>query len=316
MNENILVIDDEEDILSVIENYLAREEYRVRTASSGAEGIKLFMAEPSDLLIIDMRMPDIDGLEVMQQIRQIDEDAEFIILTGYPSIENAVQAMKEYRAYDYLTKPLTDVDSLYVTVDLALERRRLYREKKALVEKLKQRNNELQGEIEVRKRIEKALQRSKQDLCKKKEELETESKKLEETNITLRVLLRKGDEDKKELEEKVLHNVEKMIKPYLEQLKSNRLTEKQRIYADIIEKSLDEIISPFARKFSSGLLNLTPQELRLTDFIRQGKTSKEIAQLMNLSARTIESHRNSIRQKLGIKNKKTNLKTHLLSFEA
>ncbi len=200
MNEKILVIDDEKDILFVIESYLANQGFRTRTASCGTEGIKLFVAEPADLLIIDIKMPDIDGLEVMKQIRQIDEDAEFIIMTGYPSIENAVSAMKEYRAYDYLTKPLENIDNIYITVELALERRRLRQEKKALVEKLKQRNNDLQQEIEVRKRIEKALQKSKQELCKKKKDLKKESEKLEETNITLRVLLRKGAEDKKDLE--------------------------------------------------------------------------------------------------------------------
>ena len=156
----------------------------------------------------------------------------------------------------------------------------------------------------------KALSASK----KKQKELETKSKELEEVNAALRVLLKKREEDKIDLEEKVLSNVKRTIEPYLEKLQQSKLNEIQKAYLEIIQTNLNDIISPFARNFSSIFYRLTPQENQIVNHIKQGKTNKEIAAIMNLSLKTIEFHRTNIRKKLGLKTRKDNLKTHLLSF--
>ena len=82
----------------------------------------------------------------------------------------------------------------------------------------------------------------------------------------------------------------------------------------IIESNLNDIISPFVCGLSINLLNFTPTELQVANLVKQGKTTKEIASILNLSAKTIEFHRDNIRKKLGIKNRKINLRTHLLSL--
>ncbi len=84
---------------------------------------------------------------------------------------------------------------------------------------------------------------------------------------------------------------------------------------DIVESNLKDIVSPFARGISTEFLKLTPTEIQVANLIREGKTTKEIANLMTLSAKTIEFHRDNIRRKIGIKNKKINLRTHLLSIQ-
>ena len=137
---------------------------------------------------------------------------------------------------------------------------------------------------------------------------------LEEANTALKVLLKQREEDKIELEEKVLLNVRELIFPYLEKLKMKKLGEKQRAYIGIIESNLNDIVSPFVHGLSSKLIKLSPTELQVTNLIKQGNTTKEIAEIMNLATSTIDFHRNNIRKKIGIHNKKINLKTYLSSY--
>ena len=168
------------------------------------------------------------------------------------------------------------------------------------------------------KQAEEILQKSHKELerkvKKRTKELEINNRQLQELNTALKVLLSKKDEDKNILEENILSNVNKLILPYLEKVKKNSLDEKQKLYLGILESNLKEIISPFSKKLSSKYMNLTPAEIQVADFVKHGKRTKEIAAILNLSFKTIESHRESIRKKLGIKNKRTNLRSYLISL--
>jgi PAS domain S-box-containing protein len=162
-------------------------------------------------------------------------------------------------------------------------------------------------DITDRKQVEETLKQRGVDL-----EMKTIS--LEEANTALKVLLKQREEDKIELEKKVVLNVRELILPYLEKLKMKKLGETQQNYLNIIESNLNDIVSPFVHDLSSKLIKLSPTELQVTNLIKQGNTSKEIAEIMNLAKSTIDFHRNNIRRKFGIKNKKTNLRTYLSSF--
>jgi PAS domain S-box-containing protein len=161
--------------------------------------------------------------------------------------------------------------------------------------------------ITQRKQAERALK-------EKEVELEIKANNLEEVNTALRVLLKRREEDKSELEEKVLSNVKDLVLPYLERLNKTRLDNNQKSCVDILESNLKEVISPFSRKLSSKYLGLTPTEIRVADLIKDGKITKEIAEFMNVSDKTVQTHRDSIRKKIGIKHKKVNLRTYLLSM--
>jgi PAS domain S-box-containing protein len=159
------------------------------------------------------------------------------------------------------------------------------------------------------------LKRIEQELREREKELKIKTRNLEETNTALRVLLKSRDEDKIELEEKVLLNVKELVAPFLEKLKKSGMDEKQKAYADILESNLNDITSPFSQNISSTFYHLTPSEIQVANLIKLGRTSKDIAELLNVSHRTIEAHRENIREKIGLKNKKTNLRTHLLSLQ-
>ena len=175
-------------------------------------------------------------------------------------------------------------------------------------EELAKANEELQAEITERNQAEQALR-------EREKELEIKTNSLEEVNAALRVLLTGRDEDRTEIEEKVLFNVKELVVPFLERLKKSQLDPKQLSYIDILETNLNNIISPFSHTLSTKYLSLTPTEIQVANLIKEGKTTKEIGEMMVLSPRTIETHRKNMRRKLGLEKKKENLRSHLLTFQ-
>jgi DNA-binding CsgD family transcriptional regulator len=163
-------------------------------------------------------------------------------------------------------------------------------------------------DITERKLAEKAMR-------EREAELEIKTNSLEEVNTALRVLLRRREEDKAEIEEKVLLNVRELVVPFLGRLKKSQLDPKQLSYTDILESNLNDIISPFSRTLSAKYLSLTPKEIQIANLIKQGKSTKDIGALMVLSPRTIETHRKSLRKKLGLEKKKRNLRSRLMTFQ-
>jgi len=122
------------------------------------------------------------------------------------------------------------------------------------------------------------------------------------------------DKDRGDLEDKILHNVRELVVPYLEKLKETDLDRKQNSCIDIAVSNLNDIISPFSRSLSAQYRHLTPSEIQIANLLKQAKTTKEIAELLNLSTRTIETHRKNIRKKLGLLDRKSNLRTHLMAI--
>ena len=156
-----------------------------------------------------------------------------------------------------------------------------------------------------------AWKQTEKDLIKREQELEMKSRNLQELNTALRVLLKQREEDRGELEEKVLSNVKQFVLPYMERIKKGQMDAKSMAYVHILESNLSDIISPFSRKLSSKYMNLTPKEIQVANLIRDGKTSKEIADILNVSRSTVDIHRYRIRNKLGLKSQKFNLRSHL-----
>jgi GAF domain-containing protein/DNA-binding CsgD family transcriptional regulator len=165
---------------------------------------------------------------------------------------------------------------------------------------------QIKKDIEFRKKAEKDLQMREQDL-------QIKTRNLEEANIALNVLLIKRENDKKELEEKILLNVRDNIIPLIERMKTSRCTADQNVILALLEKNLNEIVSPFLQQLTFRYSNLTQKQIQIIQFIREGKSSKEIGSLMNLTPRAVDYHRAIIRQKIGLKNKGATLQSFFLT---
>ena len=155
------------------------------------------------------------------------------------------------------------------------------------------------------------------DITERKEterELEAKSLSLEEVNTALKVLLQQRERDKDEVEDQILHNVKDLVLPYIERIKQRHMDQQQTAYLNILETNLKNIISPFMQKLTSVHGSFTPAEINVANFIRDGKTVKEIAKIIGVSESSINTHRQHIRNKLGLANQKTNLKTYLMSL--
>ncbi|HDL17919.1 MAG TPA: sigma-54-dependent Fis family transcriptional regulator [Bacteroidetes bacterium] len=127
MEINILIVDDEEDIGFALQHGLSKDGYHVTTILSGEEGVEYIKNNLIDLVLLDIRLPEKDGFQVLQEIKEIDPDILVVMMTAFPNIEPAIRAMK-LGAYDYLTKPFQNLSEVRLIVNKALETQRLRRE--------------------------------------------------------------------------------------------------------------------------------------------------------------------------------------------
>nr|MBN2276842.1 sigma-54-dependent Fis family transcriptional regulator [candidate division Zixibacteria bacterium] len=156
---SILVIDDKESMRTMLSNALTEEGYSVDTVEDGQKGLDLARLKNFDLAVTDLKMPDVDGLQVLSGLKNIDNDMSVIIMTAYGTVETAVAAMKN-GAYDFITKPF-DPDHLTVIIERALENRRLIAENSLLREELAQNLgfSEIIGQNEKMKEVSRLIQK-------------------------------------------------------------------------------------------------------------------------------------------------------------
>lgn len=131
----ILLIDDEKSIRNVLRDILLHEGYQVEEAADGEKGIQLLKEKTFDLVLCDIKMPKMDGLEVLQQIMQLHPDLPVIMISGHGTIETAVDAVKK-GAYDFIAKP-PDLNRLLITIRNALDKNALVKETRVLKKKVK-----------------------------------------------------------------------------------------------------------------------------------------------------------------------------------
>jgi DNA-binding CsgD family transcriptional regulator len=158
------------------------------------------------------------------------------------------------------------------------------------------------------------LKLAEEALRESREAVSEQKQSLEEANIALKVLLKQRESDKTDLERNVLSNVKTLVFPYVERLKKARLKPKEKTLVGIIDTHLKDIVSPLLQHMTNASILLTPQEIQVATLVKDGKTSKEIADILFISETTVHFHRKNLRKKFGLKNRQTNLRAYLMSM--
>jgi DNA-binding NarL/FixJ family response regulator len=285
---DILVIDDDPFLCEIVTDFLEEHDYTCRMAHSGVNGLRLFEERRPDMVLLDIRMPKMTGLDILKILREEAPDMPVIMISGTSDLADIVQILR-LGAWDYLMKPITDMELLRHAIEKALERAQLLRDNRRYHEQL---------EVQVRERTA-ALQEA--------------NTSLERKNAALHELMDTIRTDREHTNQVIASNIEKVILPLLTSLEHG-LSPKQKKIALQIRRNFAEITSPFVDTLAKNLATLTPTEIRVCNLIRRGLATKEIAQLESLSAGTISVHRKSIRRKLGIANQKVNMVTFLDSL--
>jgi len=326
----VLIVDDTQIEIQIMATALSMKGYQTAVAMNGREALDNVEKILPDLILLDIMMPGMDGFEVCRTLKGSAStmDIPVIFLTVKDEIEDIVKGF-DAGAVDYVTKPFNSAE-LLARVRTHVELKKKNDNEKYLIsrltatlaeqrqaeEALRQAHDNL--ELMVEERTTELLLKNRQ-LIEEIEErkrtevnLELKSQKLEEFNTALKVLLNQRQADKKSLEEWVMANIKNLIMPHIKKLKKTILKEtKAAVYVNIIESNLKNITSSFSQTLSSKYLNLTSKEIQVANLIKEGKISKDIAALLNVSGRTVDFHRKNIRSKLGLQKKKENLQSSL-----
>lgn len=333
----ILYMEDDNGLARLMQRRMQREGFEVDLAADGQQGLAKLEERAYDLLLVDYKMPILNGLEVIRRLSLAGKLPLTVMVTGAGDEATAVEAMR-LGAADYIVKDLDGgyLELMPVVAEKLLRHRQLVHAKekaerdlreayenleKLVAErtsKLRQTNRALKRELSQRSLVEALLKGAGESLERQVEdqtaELKAKTEHLEELEVALKVLLQKRDEDRRNMEENLIHNVKSLILPHLEKLKTLESSARGKIHIEMMESHIHQITSPMARRLSSHYYSLTPTEIRIAGLIREDKSTKEIAQALNVSESAVIYHRNNIREKLGLKHQKINLRTHLQSF--
>jgi DNA-binding response OmpR family regulator/DNA-binding CsgD family transcriptional regulator len=328
----ILIVDDTSIDLQVLAMILGKDGYQIAAAVEGKQALDIVGKISPDLILLDIMMPGMDGFEVCKILKASPNkrDIPIIFLTVKDEMADILSGY-EAGAVDYVIKPFNSAE-LLARVRTHVELKKKRDNEKELISKLT-------IALAEQKRVEDALQRAHDNLERLVEErtaelvqknrqlmeeigerrraedaLDIKSRNLEESNTALKVLLIQREKDKEDLEERVLSNIKNLIMPNIEKLKRTHEITGNLAHLKILESNLKDITCSFSNKISSKYLNLTAKEIQIANFVKEGRSSKDIAELMNVSERTIDFHRKNIRIKFGIKNKKENLRSCLLNL--
>lgn len=278
--KKIMVVESELLATVNIKEDLLQSGYEVlASVTNGEDAIRAATEAPPDLILMDIVLDGpMGGIEAAIAIRKT-HPIPIIYLTAEADAET-VESSKATEPFGYLTKPCS-LSTIIGMIEVALSK------------------NKIDTEAQARAR------------GSFKDALLTKVTQVEELNIALKVLQEQRGLERREIEQKIQTNLTKLVMPSLQALENSKLTESQRIQVESIRINL-QLLAETQVSLSGGCLSrLSSTEMQVANYVKAGKSTKEIAQFLNIASSTINTHRDSIRKKLGIKNIKINLKKEL-----
>jgi len=294
-----LIVDDQPANLKVLFRFLTEQNIDVHILENGEQTLEMLTHSLPDIILLDVMMPGMDGFTLCRKIKADKRTAAIpvIFLSALDDVEDKITGF-EAGGVDYITKPFQQAEVLIrLNTQLALQ---------GAFSEIKTLSSNLEDRVRERTR---ELQESNSQLQQKRMEIE-------KNNIAMRVLLDQYQMAREDLEEQMAVRLQKLVFPYLDLLRQDMTTVQQKEYLAIIRTHLDAMTEPLTKKLANPLWQLTPREVLVADLVKQGKSTKEIAQILKISPRTAERYRNTIRKKIGLINKKISLHAYLCSTVA
>lgn len=289
-HHRVMIVDDDSTNISVLRTLL-EPSFTVQISKSGKHAIMLASHTKPDLILLDILMPDVDGYTVCQSLKT-DENTKHIpviFITSKCSNHDEAKGLS-LGAIDYITKPFRpDIVKARVNAHLALK---LYQEQLVKRE---------QESALILSETNKALEKKSHDLYK--------------TDIALNVILEKTERNEQSLREKLLYKLQGQLSPYLDKLENENNPAARRAAINSIKQTINILSNTSSLDKQTIQQKLSPTEIKIANWIKQGKSTKEISKLTKLVEKTVYWHRNNIREKLGLSNQKQSLRSFLISID-
>lgn len=300
------MVDDDKYIRDLIASALSGKGYVTDSVESGSKALQKVNQTEYHVFLIDISMPEMDGIELLEKLDLPNHPSEAIMITGYGGLDTARKAM-EMGAFSYLQKPFSS-KTLEVAIRKAVEflegkLERLH-SRERLENEVREKTRHLQKEIEEHRQARMKLQKSEQAL------LEANAL-LNEKNSALRELIRQIEEQKSATEKQIHENIRRLVLPGFANLRK-RVSRDLVPYVDLIEANLGKTGDSILQNPALKAASLSQREVEICDMVSKGMVTKEIAAALNISARTVETHRSKIRKKLNL-SRNVNLHTYSTS---
>lgn len=292
---SILVVEDEPNFLHLMRDSLLLLGITPTLAKDGKEAIEILTTDSFPLVLTDMNMPHINGMQLIAHIKSHYPETDVIVMTGFAKDFGLIEVIRA-GATDYLTKPFSLEELKAKIIRVTRERALL----QFFQHKMAKQRHARQGLSQDNNALLEQVQRQKEELS--------------ETNAALRILLRQRDMENNDLSQTMTNRFLTEIMPLIEKLQKSGLEEVQQHYLDAITMNLENIFLPASRHKTFKHKPFTKMEIKIINLMKQQKTSKDIASILQVSPGTIRTHRENIRKKLQITNTKKNLYKTIISI--
>lgn len=270
----VLVVDDDTDVCNVLGQMISRLGIRVETTSNPLEVLDLVRNAFFNVILLDIKMPEKSGMDLLSEIAEISPDTKTIIISGFGDKDSAISALR-LGAFDFLEKPF--------------------------------------GYKLISHSIERALQTQKVQLAYRDEKMKLQdaNRQLVETNNALSTLARNIERTRKDTEATVERKIRVSILPIIEGLQQSKaLSQNDQRELKLLQDLMADLTSTLNDQ-QALCIPLSPTEFRIAVLIGEGLTTNEIARHMHISPETVKSHRKNIRKKLNLSNTHHRLRAHI-----